>query len=146
MTNYIPSPSQRVRDQVEQYERSGGAEGAEMQGLSVIIVTHHGRRTGAVRKTPLMRVSAGDGYVLVGSLGGAPEDPLWVGNLRADPDVEIRDRAVVQPMRVREVTGDERARLWALAVQAFGPYADYQVKTARVIPVFIAEPVRESTR
>lgn len=140
MTNYIPSPSERVRDQVERYERSGGTDGAEMGGRPVILVTHRGRTTGALRKTPLMRVSAGDGYVLVGSLGGAPADPLWVGNLRADPHVEIRDRAVVQPMLVREVAGDERGRLWALAVQAYPPYADYQEKTSRVIPVFIAEP------
>jgi len=142
VTDYIPSPSERVRDQVERYERTDGAEGAEMGGRAVVIVTHRGRTTGAVRKTPLMRVRADGGYVLVGSLGGAPQDPLWVGNLRADPHVELRDRAEVQPMRVREVAGVERERLWALAVQAFPPYAEYQQKTARVIPVFIAEPER----
>src|SRR6185295_4413864 len=92
-------------------------------GLPVIIVTHKGNKTGAVRKTPLMRVKDGDTYVLVGSVGGAPENPVWVYNLRANPSVEIRDLAVVQPMKVREVEDEvERARLWALAVAAFPPY------------------------
>lgn len=144
MTNYIPSPAEWVRNQVELYERTDGAEGAELRGLPVIIVTHRGRTTGAVRKTPLMRVADGANYVLVGSRGGAPDDPVWVGNLRAEPRVELRDRASVQPMRVREVDGAERARLWELAVHAFPPYAEYQLKTERVIPVFIAEPERSA--
>jgi F420H(2)-dependent quinone reductase len=106
----------------------------------VIIVTHIGNKTGAIRKTPLMRVKDGDSYVLVGSQGGAPADPVWVHNLRANPDVEIRDETVVQPMRVREVEAEhERYRLWKLAVAAFPPYAEYQVRTARQIPVFVAE-------
>jgi deazaflavin-dependent oxidoreductase (nitroreductase family) len=132
-----------VRDQVELYERSGGREGTTLRdtGLPVIIVTHIGNKTGAIRKTPLMRVKDGARYVLVGSLGGAPNNPVWVYNLRANPAVEIRDHAVVQAMRVREV-GDEteRARLWKLAVAAYPPYEEYQAKTTRRIPVFIAEP------
>ena len=139
MPEYIPSPSQWVRDQVELYERSNGAEGVELNGLAVVIVTHRGRRTGAIRKTPLMRVTDGERYVLVGSRGGAPVDPVWVGNLRNDPDVELRDRAEVRRLRVREVQGEERTRLWALAVAAFPPYGEYQQKTERVIPVFVAE-------
>jgi len=140
MTEYIPSPTEWVRKQVELYEGSGGTEGAELRGLPVIIVTHHGRKTGAIRKTPLMRVADGDRYVLVGSRGGAPEHPVWVHNLRADADVEIRDKADVQRMRVREVQGEERARLWKIAVAAFAPYEEYQRKTERVIPVFLAVP------
>jgi len=145
MSNYIPSPRQWVRDQVELYERSGGTEGTTLRdtGLPVIIVTHTGNKTGAVRKTPLMRVKDGASYVLVGSVGGAPTNPVWVHNLRANPVVEIRDQAAVQPMRVREVEAEpERARLWELAVAAFPPYAEYQAKTTRRIPVFIAEPNR----
>jgi deazaflavin-dependent oxidoreductase (nitroreductase family) len=108
----------------------------------VIIVTHTGNKTGAIRKTPLMRVKDGNGYVLVGSQGGAPKDPVWVHNLRANARVELRDETVVRPMQVREVKDKtERDRLWALAVAAFPPYADYQTKTARQIPVFVAEPV-----
>jgi F420H(2)-dependent quinone reductase len=143
--NYIPSPREWVRDQVELYERSGGTEGTTLRdtGLPVIIVTHTGNKTGAVRKTPLMRVKDGGRYVLVGSVGGAPKHPVWVYNLRANPSVEIRDLAAVQTMRVHEVDDDaERARLWKLAVAAFPPYEEYQAKTTRKIPLFVAEPSR----
>ena len=143
MPDYIPSPRQWVRDQVELYERSGGKEGTTLRdtGLPVIIVTHKGNKTGAVRKTPLMRVTDGNKYVLIGSVGGAPAHPVWVYNLRANPAVEIRDHTAVQPMQVREVNDEaERARLWKLAVAAFPPYAEYQAKTTRQIPVFVAEP------
>ena len=145
MATYIPSPSGWVREQVELYEKSGGTEGTTLRdtGLPVIIVTNRGWKTGAIRKTPLMKVKDGANYVLIGSQGGAPTDPLWVHNLRTDPAVEIRDLTDVQKMRVREVTDDrERARLWDLAVAAFPPYAEYQTKTTRKIPVFVAEPVR----
>jgi deazaflavin-dependent oxidoreductase (nitroreductase family) len=145
MASYIPSPRQWVRDQVELYERSGGTEGTTLRdtGLPVIVVTHTGNKTGAIRKTPLMRVKDGANYVLVGSMGGAPTNPVWVHNLRSNPSVEIRDLTQVEPMRVREVTDDaERARLWKLAVTAFPPYEEYQAKTTRRIPVFVAEPAR----
>jgi deazaflavin-dependent oxidoreductase (nitroreductase family) len=141
MPDYLPSTRDWVREQVELYEGSDGREGADLRGLPVVIVTHRGRHTGAIRKTPLMRVADGDNYVLVGSVGGAPKHPVWVYNLRADPDVEIRDRERVQRMRVREIEGDEKARLWQIAVAAFPPYAEYQQKTEREIPVFLAEPV-----
>lgn len=143
MAEYIPSPRQWVREQVELYERSGGTEGTTLRdtGLPVIIVTHIGHKTGAIRKTPLMRVKDGANYVLVGSMGGAPTNPVWVYNLRANPDVEIRDHTVVQPMRVREVKDEaEQARLWDLAVAAYPPYAEYQARTTRRIPLFVAEP------
>jgi len=145
VAKYIPSPRDWVREQVELYERSGGTEGTTLRdtGLPVIIVTHTGHKTGAIRKTPLMRVKDGTNYVLVGSQGGAPKHPAWVHNLRANPVVELRDHAVVQAMRVREVEDEaERARLWDLAVAAYPPYADYQKRTARKIPVFVAEPQR----
>jgi F420H(2)-dependent quinone reductase len=145
MPGYIPSPREWVRDQVELYERSGGTEGTTLRdtGLPVIIVTHTGNKTGAVRKTPLMRVKDGARYILVGSMGGAPQNPVWVHNLRANPAVEIRDHTAVQAMRVREVSDEaERGRLWKLAVAAFPPYEEYQAKTTRRIPLFIAEPKR----
>jgi deazaflavin-dependent oxidoreductase (nitroreductase family) len=144
MADYIPSPSEWVRNQVAQYEGSGGREGTTLldTGLPVIIVTHIGNKTGAIRKTPLMRVKDGDKYVLVGSQGGAPKNPAWVHNLRLKPDVEIRDETEVQKMRVREIADEaERSRLWKLAVAAYPPYADYQKRTERRIPVFVAEPV-----
>ena len=143
MAEYIPSTSAWVRDQVELYEGSGGTDATTLldTGLPVIIVTNHGNRTGAIRKTPLMRVKDGHNYVLVASKGGAPKDPEWVHNLRADGSVEIRDETDVYPMRVREVEDSgERARLWELAVAAFSPYKDYQDRTTRLIPVFVAEP------
>jgi len=143
MAKYIPSPRDWVREQVELYESSGGTKGTTLRdtGLPVIIVTHTGNKTGAIRKTPLMRVKDGDGYVLVGSQGGAPKDPAWVSNLRVNPKVELRDATVVRPMLAREVTDKtERDRLWTLAVAAYPPYADYQAKTARQIPVFLATP------
>src|SRR5690349_9724553 len=102
---YIPSPSDWVRDQVERYEASNGAEATTLRetGLPVIIVTNTGNKTGAIRKTPLMRVKDGNNYVLVGSRGGAPENPVWVYNLRANPAVQIRDVAEVHSYKVREV-------------------------------------------
>ena len=143
MARYIPSPTKWVADQVELYESSNGASGTTLRdtGLPVIIVTNTGRRTGAVRKTPLMRVADGDNYVLVASKGGAPKHPEWYYNLTANPKVQIRDKAVVRSMRVREVVdGAERKRLWAVAVAAYPPYAEYQTRTRRLIPVLVAEP------
>src|SRR5947207_15731656 len=122
MAKYIPSPRDWVREQVELYEGSGGTKGTTLRdtGLPVIIVTNTGNKTGGIRKTPLMRVKDGNSYVLVGSVGGAPKNPVWVYNLRANPDVEIRDKTDVWPMKVREVKSDpERAHLWEVAVAAF---------------------------
>ena len=145
MSEYIPSPRGWVAEQVELYEGSGGTSGLTLRdtGLPVIIVTNRGRKTGAIRKTPLMRAVDGNSYILVASLGGAPKHPLWYYNLKADPNVEIRDEAEVYSMRVREVVDSvERQRLWDLAAEAYPPYREYQDKTDRVIPVFIAEPIK----
>jgi deazaflavin-dependent oxidoreductase (nitroreductase family) len=142
MAEYLPSTTDWVREQVELYEGSGGAEGTTLRdtGLPVIIVTNRGNQTGAIRKTPLMRVKDGNNYVLVGSRGGAPKNPVWVYNLRSDGNVEIRDETEVYTMRAREVEdAEERARLWELSVAAFPPYAEYQDRTTRRIPVFVAE-------
>lgn len=144
MSEYIPSPSTWVAEQVELYEGSGGTEGVTLRdtGLPVIIVTNQGRKTGAIRKTPLMRAVDGERYILIASQGGAPKHPVWYYNLKADPNVEIRDKTEVYSMRVREVTDPtERQRLWEIAVAAFPPYQTYQQKTERLIPVFVAEPV-----
>jgi deazaflavin-dependent oxidoreductase (nitroreductase family) len=145
MAEYVPSPREWVRDQVEQYESSNGAAGTTLRdtGLPVVIVTHRGHRTGAVRKTPLMRVVADDGtYVLVASKGGAPDNPLWYYNLRRQSEVELRDHDRVFRARIHEVTDPgERTRFWSAAVQAFPPYAEYQQRTSRQIPLFAATPV-----
>ncbi len=142
MSEYIPSPIAWVADQVQLYEGSGGTEGLTLRdtGLPVIVVTHRGRKTGAIRKTPLMRVADGSSYILVASMGGAPKHPVWYHNLKAEPNVEIRDETEVYSMRVREVVdSDEKQRLWDMAVEAYPPYQEYQDRTDRVIPVFIAE-------
>ena len=143
MSDYVPSTRDWVADQVELYEGSGGTDGLTLRdtGLPVIIVTNKGVKTGAIRKTPLMKVVDGKNYILVASQGGAPKHPWWYFNLKAEPNVEIRDETVVQSMRVREVAeGAERDRLWDISVEAFPPYQEYQGKTDRVIPVFLAEP------
>ena len=143
MNEYIPSPRQWVAEQVALYEGSGGTAGLTLRdtGLPVIIVIHRGRKTGAIRKTPLMRVVDGNNYILVASQGGAPKHPLWYHNLKADPNVEIRDKTKVYKMRVREVDDSaELERLWKIAVETFPPYQEYQDKTDRVIPILVAEP------
>lgn len=143
MAEYIPPTIDWVRKQVELMESSGGKEGTTLldTGLPCILVTHTGNKSGAVRKIPLMRVKVDDAYVLVGSMGGQPKNPVWVYNLRANPEVEIRDGIEVTPMVAREVTdAAERERLWAASAEAFPTYNEYQAKTDRVIPVFIAEP------
>ncbi|MFJ9552250.1 nitroreductase family deazaflavin-dependent oxidoreductase [Nocardiopsis sp. NPDC101807] len=139
---YEPSPSAWVREQVALYERSGGTEGNTLgdTGLPVVIVTMRGRKTGKIRKIALMRVEHEGRYALVGSQGGAPEDPMWVGNLRANPDaVTLQDGPAPFAARVREVGGAEREEWWERAVAAFPDYADYQRKTDRLIPVFVVD-------
>ena len=141
MREYIPSPSPRVAEQVELYEKSGGTKGTTLDGLPVIIVINQGRKTHAIRKTPLMRVVDGSHYILVASLGGAPKNPLWYHNIKSNPNVEIRDRSKIYKMRVREVkNSNERHRLWNIAVKAFPHYEKYQERTDRIIPLLIAEP------
>jgi deazaflavin-dependent oxidoreductase (nitroreductase family) len=143
MAEYIPPTLDWVRKQVELYESSGGTQGDTLSdtGLPCILVTHEGNKTGGIRKIPLMRVEGNGNYVLIGSMAGQPKNPAWVYNIRANPDVQIRDKTEVFDMRVREVYDEqERAKLWALAVVAFPTYDEYQAKTSRKIPVFIAEP------
>lgn len=134
---YAPSPSKRARDQVETYEASGGTEGTTMGGLPVIILTTVGAKTGKIRKTPLMRVEHNGRYAVVASMGGAPKHPVWYFNIKADPHVELQDKADKWTMTARELSGAERDEWWQRAVDAYPPYADYQEKTDRQIPVFV---------
>jgi deazaflavin-dependent oxidoreductase (nitroreductase family) len=146
---YEPSPWAWVRDQVEAYERTGGREANTLldTGLPVIIVTTRGNKSGKLRKTALMRVEHDGEYALVGSMGGAPKDPVWVHNLRADPSaLVIQDGPEPWDAVVREVTGDERAEWWERAVAAYPPYAEYQENTTRTIPVFVASRVSGAAR
>jgi deazaflavin-dependent oxidoreductase (nitroreductase family) len=139
---YVPSTWQWVRDQVETYERTGGREANTLRdtGLPIIIVTTRGAKSGAIRKMALMRVEHEGAYALVASMGGAPKHPVWYFNLKAHPDeVKIQDGPEPFDVHVREISGDERATWWERAVAAFPPYAEYQQKTSRVIPVLVAE-------
>jgi deazaflavin-dependent oxidoreductase (nitroreductase family) len=138
---YVPSPRQWVRDQVEVYEQSAGAQANTLRdtGLPVIVVTMRGNKTGNIRKIALMRVVHDGEYALVASMGGAPKNPVWYYNLQANPaEVTIQDGAEPFDAQVREVTGDERAAWWVWAVAAYPPYAEYQQRTERQIPVLIA--------
>ena len=138
---YEPSPFAWVRDQVEQYERSGGTEANTLldTGMPIIILTTKGNRSGKLRKTALMRVEHDGEYALVASLGGAPKHPVWYFNLKADPTaVMIQDGPEPWDADVREVEGDEKAEWWARAAAAYPPYDEYQAKTDRAIPVFVA--------
>jgi deazaflavin-dependent oxidoreductase (nitroreductase family) len=140
-SEYLPSPAQWVRDQVEAYERSGGKQANTLRdtGLPVIIVTMWGNKSGKVRKIALMRVEHNGEYALVASMGGAPKHPVWFYNLKANPDqLTIQDGPKPFEAAVREVTGEERAEWWERAVAAYPPYAEYQQKTDREIPVFVA--------
>ncbi len=134
---YEPSPTPFVRQQVDDYERTGGAEGGTMQGLPVIILTSLGAKSGRVRKTPLMRVEHDGEYAVVASKGGAPDHPAWYQNLVSHPLVELQDGPQRHDYHAREVTGTEREQWWERCVAAFPPYADYAQKTDRVIPVLV---------
>lgn len=137
---YGPSTWEWVRDQASVYEESAGSEANTLRdtGLPIIVMTTVGHRTGLVRKVPLMRVEHAGEYAIVGSKGGAPAHPGWYHNLVADPTVLIQDGPEPFETTVRIVTGDERAAWWERCVEAFPPYAEYQEKTDREIPVFIS--------
>lgn len=140
---YVPSPAQWVRDQVEEYESSGGTKANTLldTGIPVVIVTMRGASSGKIRKIALMRVEHDGEYALIASMGGAPKNPIWYTNLVADPDnVMVQDGPAPFDVTVREATGDERVGWWDRSVAVFPNYAEYQTKTERVIPVLIASP------
>jgi F420H(2)-dependent quinone reductase len=139
--DYAASPWSWVSNQVEEYEASGGTKANTLMdtGLPIIVVTTKGNKTGMIRKTPLMRVEHGGEYALVASMGGAPKHPVWYYNLKAAPEaVTLQDGAEPFPVEVRELNGDERAVWWERSAAAYPPYLEYQTKTDRVIPVFLA--------
>ena len=137
---YAPSRWSFAADHVERYESSGGTESTELQGAPVVILSMRGQRTGKIRKTPLMRVEHDGRYAVVGSLGGRPKNPVWVYNLRANPDVTLRDGTEVYDLVAREIAGPEREEWWKRATAAWPAYDGYQAMTTRFIPVFVLEP------
>lgn len=140
---YEPSRARWVRDQVAEYESSGGTRANTLRdtGIPVIIVTMRGRTSGKVRKIALMRVEHDGEYALAASYGGSPSNPVWYDNLVADPEVMIQDGPEPHDYTVREVFGDERAEWWDRSVPVFPPYAEYQLKTDRLIPILVASRV-----
>lgn len=139
--SYAPSPTPWVRDQVSTIIETGDTASVSIQGMHVVLLTMVGAKSGLVRKVPLMRVEHDGIYAAVGSKGGAPADPVWVGNLRAHPRITLQDGTETHDVLAREIEGDERARWWARCVDAFPPYAEYATKTDRLIPVFLLEPL-----
>jgi len=138
--DYAASPAKWVRDQVTAIETSGGAAGTTMRGMPVVVVTMRGAKSGKIRKVPLMRVEHDGVYALVASMGGAPKNPVWYYNLVADPRVDVQDGPDVRhDLKVREIDGAEYDLWWERAVAAYPDYADYQLRTARKIPLFLAE-------
>ena len=136
---YVSSPTKWVRDHVEQIERSGGTEGMHLRGMSVVVLTIRGAKTGKLRKVPLMRVEHDGVYAAVASIGGAPKNPVWYYNLLANPKVDLQDGTEHREVTAREITGEEKAVWWERAVAAFPDYANYQARTERQIPVFVLE-------
>jgi deazaflavin-dependent oxidoreductase (nitroreductase family) len=138
---YAPSPSDWSREQADKYMESGGTDGTELNGMPVVLLTTVGTKTGKLRKTPLMRVEHNGEYAIVASLGGAPKNPVWYYNVAKNPRVELQDGRVTGDYDARELSGDEKVIWWERAVKAFPPYAEYQKKTDRQIPVFVLTPV-----
>lgn len=137
--DYTPSPTGWVREQVETIVATGTTRSVHVQDRPVVLLTMRGASTGTVRKVPVMRVEHDGVYAAVGSRGGAPKDPKWVANLRANPAVTLQDDTTVNDVVAREITGRERDEWWARCVEAFPPYAEYQTRTERTIPVFLLE-------
>jgi deazaflavin-dependent oxidoreductase (nitroreductase family) len=137
---YQPSRSASARKQAELYESTGGEQASDLRGRPIIVLTSVGAKTGRLRKTALMRVEHEGVYAVVASQGGAPKNPVWYNNLKAEPHVELQDGATKRDYLAREVTGDEKAVWWTRAVATWPDYARYQTKTDRQIPVFVLEP------
>jgi deazaflavin-dependent oxidoreductase (nitroreductase family) len=138
---YAPSTAGWARKQAERYEATNGTEAGDLRGRPVIVLTSVGAKTGKLRKTALMRVEHDGVYAVVASMGGAPRHPVWYHNLKANPQVELQDRASKRDYLAHEATGDEKAVWWERAVATWPDYAHYQTKTTRQIPVFVLEPI-----
>jgi deazaflavin-dependent oxidoreductase (nitroreductase family) len=139
---YEPSPQKWVRDQVARYEATDGREANTLRdtGLPIVVFTTRGRKSGKLRKIPLMKVEHDGAYAMVASQGGAPTHPVWYHNLKAAPDaLMVQDGADLFDATARELEGAEREEWWTRAVAAYPPYAEYQTRTDRLIPVLLAE-------
>jgi len=139
--DYAPSPTNWVRNQVDKVEAAGTTDAVDIMGMPVVLLTMRGAKSGKIRKVPLMRVEHNGVYVAVASLGGAPKNPVWYYNLKADPKLTLQDGDVTREYVAREIEGEEYDEWWQRSVAAYPPYADYQTKTSRKIPQFVLEPI-----
>jgi F420H(2)-dependent quinone reductase len=139
--DYELSPTDWVREQTEQILSTGTTDGVHVLDRPIVLITMRGAKSGKLRKVPLMRVEHDGVYAVVASKGGAPQHPVWYHNLKANPVVDLQDGTITRDFRAREVEGEERDIWWKRSVAAYPPYADYQKKTYRQIPVFVLEPV-----
>ena len=140
--DYAPSPTDWVRTQVEKVEAAGTTDAVDIMGMKVVLLTMRGAKSGKIRKVPLMRVEHNGVYAAVASLGGAPKHPVWYFNLKADPKLTLQDGTVTREFVAREIEGAEYDEWWERAVAAYPPYAEYQTKTTRKIPLFLLDPVK----
>jgi deazaflavin-dependent oxidoreductase (nitroreductase family) len=127
------------QEHVRRYLQTGGEEGHDWQGVTVLILTTRGRRSGEPRSTPLIYQRHGDDYVVVASKGGAEENPDWYLNLRARPEATVQVRADRFEAHARTATSEEKPQLWTLMAKAWPAYDEYQRKTSRDIPVVVLE-------
>ena len=135
------SPVEWVRKQTETILKNGTTDGVQVQGRDVVLIKVRGRKSGNLHWVPLMRVEHDGHYAMVASVGGGPKHPTWYHNVVADPHVELQDGTVTKDYLAREVTGEEKAEWWKRAVDAYPPYADYQKRTEREIPLFVLDPI-----
>lgn len=140
--DYAPSPTDWVRTQVEKVEAAGTTEAVDIMGMRVVLLTMRGAKSGKIRKVPLMRVEHNGVYAAVASLGGAPKNPVWYYNLKADPKLTLQDGETTKEFVAREIEGAEYDEWWDRSVAAYPPYAEYQTKTSRKIPQFVLEPIK----
>ncbi len=140
MTQYVPSPSERVRDQVALYEATDGVEGGTLEDRPVVILTTTGAKSGSVRKNPVMRIEDHGTYIAVASAAGSPSNPSWYYNLLARPDLTLQDGADIYQLRAREVSGEEKQRIWAFAETKWPHFPEYRSRTTRNIPILVLEP------
>jgi deazaflavin-dependent oxidoreductase (nitroreductase family) len=134
------SPEGWVHDQTVKILDAGTTEGVQVMDRPIVLVTVRGAKSGKLRYTPVMRVEHDGAYAMIASKGGAPEHPKWYHNLVANPHVELQDGSTTKEYDAREVSGAERDEWWERSVAAYPPYAEYQTKTDRLIPVFVLEP------
>lgn len=133
------SPTDWVRQQTEKILQQGTTDGVEIMDRPIVLFTTTGAKSGKKRYVPLMRVEEDGRYAMIASKGGAPQHPSWYFNVKANPALTVQDGDKTTAGTAREIAGEEREHWWSLAVEAYPPYAEYQAKTDRLIPVLVVE-------